>query len=103
MNLFGVPDCTSCGLCCAAGWVVDAYPYGVPSNMMEMGPDPTAPAEYIMRQTPEGHCVAFKGEPGHSCRCTVYEDRPKVCREFKPGCVLCLDILAEGYMDTDPA
>ena len=34
-------------------------------------------------------CVAFAGQPGGTCRCSIYEDRPANCRNFEaggPGC-----------------
>ena len=34
-------------------------------------------------------CVAFTGELGGPCGCSVYEDRPSVCREFEVGGQLC--------------
>jgi uncharacterized protein len=34
-------------------------------------------------------CVAFEGELGVSCGCSVYEDCPSVCREFEVGGDLC--------------
>jgi Fe-S-cluster containining protein len=34
-------------------------------------------------------CVAFEGKLGERCGCSVYPDRPAVCREFEPGGELC--------------
>jgi Fe-S-cluster containining protein len=34
-------------------------------------------------------CVAFEGQLGGRCGCSVYEDRPSVCREFEVGSDLC--------------
>jgi Fe-S-cluster containining protein len=30
-------------------------------------------------------CVAFKGEVGGSCSCSIYQDRPRACRRFEVG------------------
>jgi Fe-S-cluster containining protein len=35
-------------------------------------------------------CTAFGGNIGQACRCTIYADRPDVCRRFEVGDVLCL-------------
>lgn len=102
MNTFGIPSCTECGLCCAANWTIDAFPYTVPNYMIGIDRSPTAPVEYPMKMV-DGRCMAFEGKVGRECRCTAYEERPKVCREFTPGCEMCLDLLAEGFMDLDPA
>jgi uncharacterized protein len=34
-------------------------------------------------------CVAFQGVVGGSCGCSVYADRPGVCRQFEVGEALC--------------
>jgi Fe-S-cluster containining protein len=34
-------------------------------------------------------CVALEGELGGQCGCTVYEDRPAVCRRSEAGSELC--------------
>lgn len=34
-------------------------------------------------------CVAFAGELGISCACSIHEDRPSVCRDFEVGDALC--------------
>ena len=35
-------------------------------------------------------CVYLRGVPLKNTRCAVYEDRPSVCRGFKPGGAGCL-------------
>jgi Fe-S-cluster containining protein len=34
-------------------------------------------------------CVAFKGDLGGQCGCSVYQDRPAVCRELEVSSDLC--------------
>jgi hypothetical protein len=34
-------------------------------------------------------CVGFEGIVGGPCGCSVYEDRPGVCRQFEVGEALC--------------
>jgi Fe-S-cluster containining protein len=36
-------------------------------------------------------CVALEGEVGGSCGCSIYPDRPDVCRHFEVGEALCLE------------
>ena len=34
-------------------------------------------------------CVAFRGEIGGQCGCSIYQLRPQGCRRFEVGSVLC--------------
>jgi Fe-S-cluster containining protein len=34
-------------------------------------------------------CVAFRGTVGQTCGCSIYADRPRVCRQFAVGERLC--------------
>jgi Fe-S-cluster containining protein len=36
-------------------------------------------------------CVALRGEVGVACGCSIYPDRPNVCRQFEVGEALCRD------------
>lgn len=79
--------CLSCGACCAAFPVVFPRSYvgtgGVPRAWVEPGPHPT---QVRLRgtggETPR--CAALAGQIG-GARCTVYADRPGVCRSFEPA------------------
>jgi Fe-S-cluster containining protein len=42
-------------------------------------------------------CVYLRGVPLKSTRCFVYDDRPSVCREFKPGSEGCRSV--RGFFD----
>lgn len=78
---FGVIDCQACGACCA-------YSFDWP----ELGEDPDGeniPPEMIDcehgRMRCDGdRCCALEGEIGVVVRCTIYANRPAVCREFEP-------------------
>lgn len=72
-------DCTDCGACC-----VDQR---IPLNNLEIL---TTPAEDMdghggLKRI-NGHCIRF--DPV-SRRCKDYENRPEICRAFKPGCGRC--------------
>ncbi len=79
---FGVIDCQTCGACCA-------YSHDWP----ELGDDPDGdgiPIELIDCDTGRmkcdgDRCVALTGEIGVSVSCSVYAERPAVCREFDPA------------------
>ncbi len=80
-------DCTACANCCRhsvvsvghpemeaiAGYLGEPYE-DVVSHYTE--PDPEAPAFRILRSNRDG-CVFLDGS-----LCTIYEARPKACREF---------------------
>lgn len=36
-------------------------------------------------------CAALEGRPGRAVTCSVYEDRPEVCRAFEAGSIQCRD------------
>ena len=41
-----------------------------------------------------GHCVALSTAIPNRFLCTVYEDRPELCRALEPGSVACLEARA---------
>lgn len=74
-------DCQTCGGRCCAGWAVDVLPGldEVPDRMVKedrlFGP--------VMRER-NGACIALRDG-----RCSIYESRPKVCRDFEAGGAAC--------------
>ncbi|WP_328702877.1 YkgJ family cysteine cluster protein [Arenibaculum pallidiluteum] len=82
-----VPDCQSCGACCAFSWEWPALigfgdGAGIPPHLIEDG-----------RMRCEGNrCAALAGTLGEDVHCTVYADRPLVCREFASGSEDCLAV-----------
>ena len=76
-------DCQTCGACCRGFTVeVDVQDEVHPRLVKQalFGP--------VMRERC-GQCIALKGEVGKQVRCTIYEDRPQVCREFEQGSAAC--------------
>ena len=85
-----VNPCLSCGACCAfyraSFYWSEAEGYtagGVPLKMtkklddfrlMMIGTGGSAP-----------RCIALLGDIGRSVRCSIYERRPSICREFEPS------------------
>ncbi len=95
-------DCQVCGACCVQLGAYDgsAYvyldrneaslmrSYGLPVIRSALG------GSCLGARPHEGHdgrpaCVAFTGKLGEWCGCSVYEDRPSVCREYENGGHLC--------------
>lgn len=79
-------SCEGCGACCR-GWGIDVRNADigvVPLRLTKV--DRFGARE--MRQR-KGACIALKGG-----RCSIYKDRPLVCRDFQRGSEECLRKLA---------
>jgi len=80
-----IPECAGCGRCChqVVGLVdgVDVVP-----EVMVVEHD----GQLCMDQRGDGACVAL--DPVTKL-CTIYEQRPNVCREFGRGGELCVNVL----------
>lgn len=94
-------ECRSCGACCC----------NPPENRAEgfteyIAVDARAPllkkpallrrlvvyseaGEPHMRLDPDGRCLALRGRVGAQVTCTIYADRPTVCRSVESGSPLC--------------
>jgi hypothetical protein len=79
-----------CGACCAFfhtsfyyGECDDETPGGVPVELTEDAS--------VFRRAMKGtsgtspHCIAIEGVIGQSVRCSIYERRAQVCRDFVPS------------------
>lgn len=98
-------DCQTCGACCASPWTGEGYALlypndvarldglGLPVFQMTQGDGDDAITLLGTRVDGQARrvCVAFGGEVGGACACTVYEARPAVCRDVEPGDGACRD------------
>ena len=80
--------CTRCGACCAY-FRVQFYWREVEKDSLHKVPEPlTQDVDSFlkcMRGTGKkrgNHCIALKGRIGKLAVCTIYENRPSVCRNF---------------------
>ncbi|MFT5236320.1 MAG: Fe-S-cluster containining protein, partial [Shewanella sp.] len=74
--------CSSCQACCCRLQVIIISETGVPEEYIEAsdwGGD-------VMRRLDDGWCTALDRE---TKMCTIYENRPWVCREFEMGSYEC--------------
>ncbi len=90
-----VPDCETCGVCCAFALVVPAgknESEKIPAYL-EIYPDDAPDQPPILRIMPRdaenGHCVNLGGELGKRVGCSVYDVRPTACRDFEAGSDRC--------------
>ncbi len=77
-------SCSSCAACCCRLEVLLLGDTGVPERYIdtaEWGGD-------VMRRLEDGWCVALDRD---SMRCTIYANRPQVCRDFELGSAECMD------------
>ena len=101
-------DCTSCGACCFGRrdyvqvFAHDAARLG-PARTEELVAAPVGeiPASVGRESEPKrfmkmthGHCTALSTATPGRFLCTVYEDRPELCRALEPGSAACLDARA---------
>ena len=80
-----IPDCQECGACCAYFKV-----YFNPKDNPQL--DKIADKTHKISKDKvfmqgrevfkEGRCIALEGEIGKCVSCSIYEDRPDVCRKY---------------------
>lgn len=82
--------CVTCGACCAHSRVsfhqseLATHGGRTPADLTLPRP---IPEHHYLRGTdgPAPRCVALAGDVGVVTRCTIYEDRPSVCRGVEPA------------------
>jgi Fe-S-cluster containining protein len=77
-------DCTTCGACCAysESWPV----FGdEPDDLMDGIPIEMCDCDHGRMKCNGDRCVALHGEIGLNVACSIYTNRPFVCRDFQPG------------------
>lgn len=96
-------DCQTCGACCFSPWTGQGYVRlynldlarvhgrGLPViHQLQDGDSPEVVPKLATKLVPAGRvCIAFEGEPGAACQCTIYTDRPNACRQVEPGSFTC--------------
>jgi Fe-S-cluster containining protein len=109
-------DCQKCGACCvnpsgSEGFaVLDQEDTGRMKRLglpiaKRPGDDGLDDALACRPYTGEGGktiCVAFAGEVGGSCGCSIHADRPAVCRDFEPGSLKCRAARFEAGLGENP-
>ena len=88
-----LPDsCLGCKGCCTNMGVniLDSEDILFPIEMTQTTITPKGrPLRWMKRKT-NGECIALDSDTGH---CTIYSDRPQVCKDFERGLQDCLDAL----------
>lgn len=110
-------DCVACGRCCYYNKPDYALLY--PEDIVAFGPArlarhttkstlsgaslrPGEDGSEIYMRMENGHCCALDVTPGVSYTCSIYEDRPLLCRMFEPGNADCLEARARPTQEMPP-
>jgi uncharacterized protein len=93
-NQTGVPDCQTCGACCAYFHQVavldsDPTPRRLTWTVWDAEDIAGPKTRWLRREAHQGRCVAFAGSVGQHARCAIYELRPNSCRAFEAGSDRC--------------
>ncbi|MCW5961714.1 MAG: YkgJ family cysteine cluster protein [Pyrinomonadaceae bacterium] len=90
-----VPDCMSCGACCAAFVYVSTAPGNDLADadcwkIVKNGRKRTITVDrLIRRRRSDKSCVALEGRLGEQVSCRIYNERPQMCRKFEAGSDRC--------------
>jgi hypothetical protein len=84
LNVF---DCLACGACCAYS---ESWPVFIGNGDGEGIPDELIDFDRGRMLCHGNRCSALAGEVGNRAQCSVYANRPLVCREFQPGSEDCI-------------
>lgn len=81
--------CANCRACCCRLEVMLITDTGVPEKYIEID----AWGGEVMARLEDGWCAALDRE---TMLCTIYENRPFICREFEMGEYECIDERTAG-------
>ena len=77
-------SCSTCAACCCQLEVMLIGDTGVPQRYIETDDW----GGEVMRRLDDGWCIALDRD---TMRCTIYAQRPLICREFELGATECLE------------
>ena len=90
-----IPDCLTCGVCCAFPPIVPVRPHESASlssywDVMLDGVDEDVTINRTLPRSVEtGHCSYLEGELKENISCGIYANRPQTCRDFDVGSDKC--------------
>lgn len=83
-------DCQRCGACCRAAY--DAVYLDPREKAIKRHPDLVGVQGFVYYLKRSGdRCAALAGPKAGPYQCTIYDDRPRTCRDFENGGRHCLD------------
>lgn len=94
----GLPSCTECGFCCF--FDDPRYVMLFEGDLERLGERADSLTVWIagrvFMRSEAGHCIALR-QDGARWLCSIYEQRPRLCREFERGCETCHAVVAERH------
>jgi hypothetical protein len=96
-------DCCACGACCCLGFDVlltepEAETFEADPRLAKLTwlyrSSGGLTARFLRKSEPTGHCIALAGQLG-GVHCTIYSERPNLCRVFEVGSPDCLEARAK--------
>ncbi|QYO67581.1 YkgJ family cysteine cluster protein [Leptolyngbya sp. 7M] len=89
-----IPDCTSCGVCCAFALIVPitySESESVPAyvDILLDDADEEIVIDRVLPRAENGRCANLEGELGGPIGCRIYNDRPSLCHDFDAGSDRC--------------
>lgn len=90
-----IPDCVTCGVCCASLLCVGVRPGEEPARELTWSvtkSDEEGEWEvdlYLRRDEETLACAQLEGTLGEHATCRIYESRPQMCRDFDAGSDRC--------------
>jgi Fe-S-cluster containining protein len=90
-----IPDCRTCGLCCAILPAVQLTGDDLtsPEHFWEITIEGQAGEQVVdrvlRRNSKTGSCLALSGEVGKIAKCEIYDERPQPCRALEAGSDAC--------------
>jgi Fe-S-cluster containining protein len=82
-------ECWRCGMCCC---VFPDLPPFTPAEIDALPPDIQYIRKWFRKRTIPGGTNPCPFLDIRRGSCLIYEDRPRTCRDFKPGCKECLSL-----------
>ena len=76
------PNCRTCGACCVEQVILLGAGDKVPILM----------SDGLFMNKQGGRCIALTGRVGIDPLCSIYPNRPKICRVFLAGSRQCLEV-----------
>lgn len=84
MNDGNVSPCTTCGACCAYSREWPRFTTE-PDDALERIPQELIDDSLSGMRCEDERCSALRGRIGFETSCSIYADRPEVCRACVPG------------------
>lgn len=96
-------DCVTCGACCVSDYNAVDYVHLTDFDLDQLTDEDHRLLVYVedgfgkplcsIKTVTDSHgncrCKALRGEVGDRVSCSIYEQRPTVCRQFSPGSSEC--------------